>query len=319
MTTYIIRRLSFALFILFMVTVGVFFVLRLLPGDPLIIYIGQNSAIASLSPEGVEELHHQYGLDKPVLLQYADWMKGLFSGNFGNSIFFNEKVGVLLAERYPVTLYLGFLAMIVSSTLGILVGLIAAIKRGRWADRIVTPLSYVGITIPSFWLGILLIYALSLKLGWLPMIGFTSPLDDLGMNLKQAVMPVICLAVGAFAGTTRQMRSSMLEVIRQDYIRTAWSKGLRERIIIIHHALKNSLIPVITVIGLQMGMIFGGSVIVETVFSIPGVGSLMVSSIFNHDYAVVQSITLVFAVVITFVNLAVDLSYGFLDPRIRYA
>jgi peptide/nickel transport system permease protein len=301
-----------------MVTVVVFFILRLLPGDPLIIYTGQNQSLSNLTAESLDQLRHEFGLDRPLLVQYGTWMAGLFLGNMGNSIFFHEKVAVLIGQRYPITIFLGVLALTLSSLLGIIVGLTAALRRGKWADRIVTPISYIGITIPTFWLGILLIYGLSLKLGWLPMIGFTSPFTDLGMSVKQAVMPVICLSVGAFAGTTRQMRSSMLDVIRQDYIRTAWSKGLKERVIVFRHALKNSLIPVITVIGLQMGMIFGGSVIVETVFSIPGIGSLMVTSIFNHDYAVVQSCTLVFAVMITFVNLAVDLSYSFIDPRIRY-
>jgi peptide/nickel transport system permease protein len=301
-----------------MVTVVVFFVLRLLPGDPLIIYTGQNQSLSNLTAESLDQLRHEFGLDRPLLVQYGSWMAGLFQGNMGSSIFFHEKVAVLIGQRYPITIFLGVLALIMSSLLGISVGLIAALRRGKWADRIITPISYIGITIPTFWLGILMIYALSLKLGWLPMIGFTSPFTDLGMSVKQAIMPVICLSVGAFAGTTRQMRSSMLDVIRQDYIRTAWSKGLKERVIVFRHALKNSLIPVITVIGLQMGMIFGGSVIVETVFSIPGIGSLMVTSIFNHDYAVVQSCTLVFAVMITFVNLAVDLSYSFIDPRIRY-
>jgi peptide/nickel transport system permease protein len=317
-TTYILRRLALALFVLVMVTLVVFFILRLLPGDPLIIYMGQNQSLNNLTPEAMDQLRHEFGLDRPLLVQYASWMGGLFQGNFGSSIFFHEKVGVLLGQRYPITIFLGILALTLSSCLGIGVGLIAAIRRGKWADKIITPLSYIGITIPTFWLGILMIYAFSLKLGLLPMIGFTSPFTDLGMSIKQMIMPIICLSVGAFAGTTRQMRSSMLDVIRQDYIRTAWSKGLKERVIIARHALKNSLIPVITVIGLQMGMIFGGSVIVETVFSIPGIGSLMVTSIFNHDYAVVQSCTLVFAVMITFINLAVDISYSFIDPRIRY-
>jgi peptide/nickel transport system permease protein len=196
---------------------------------------------------------------------------------------------------------------------------VAAIRRGKLADRIVTPLSYIGITIPVFWLGILMILLFGLYLKWLPIIGYTSPFDDLGMNLKQSIMPVICLSVGALAGVARQARSSMLEVVRQDYIRTAWSKGLMERLIIMKHALKNSLIPVITVLGLELGIILGGSVIVETVFSIPGIGYLMVSSIFAQDYSVVQSCTLVFAVVIIIANLIVDIAYGWVDPRIQYA
>ena len=175
-----------------------------------------------------------------------------------------------------------------------------------------------GITIPVFWLGILLIYAFGLKLQWLPISGYTSPLDDFWLSMKQSVMPVLCLAVFGLAGNARQMRSSMLEVIQQDYIRTAWSKGLSERAIINRHALKNSLIPVITLMGFGIGIIFGGSVLVETVFAIPGVGRLLVSSIFGQDYVVVQAITFVVALVVLTINLIVDISYGWLDPRIRH-
>ena len=318
MTTYIARRLMQALFVLIMVTLVIFFAMRLLPGDPLIIYIGQSQQFASLSEEGLEKLRHQFGLDKPIMVQYANWVYGVVRGDFGDSIFYNQPVGRLILERYPVTIHLGLLAFMLSTILGILAGLIAAIRRGKWADRVITPLTYIGITVPIFWLGILMIYTFGLKLNWLPIIGYTSPLNDFWMSTKQAIMPVICLSIGALAATARQMRSSMLEVIRQDYIRTAWSKGLRERLIIVRHALKNSLIPVITVLGLHLGWIFGGSVIVETVFSIPGIGFLMVTSIFAQDYAVVQSCTLIFAVMIVFANLVVDISYGWLDPRIKY-
>jgi peptide/nickel transport system permease protein len=318
MTTYIARRLMQALFVLIMVTLVIFFAMRLLPGDPLIIYIGQSQQFASLSEEGLEKLRHQFGLDKPIMIQYANWVYGVVRGDFGNSIFYTQPVGRLILERYPVTVHLGLLAFILSTILGILAGLIAAIRRGKWADRVVTPLTYIGITVPIFWLGILMIYTFGLKLHWLPIIGYTSPLNDFWLSTKQAIMPVICLSVGALAATARQMRSSMLEVIRQDYIRTAWSKGLKERIIVMRHALKNSLIPVITVLGLHLGWIFGGSVIIETVFSIPGIGYLMVTSIFCQDYAVVQSCTLIFAVMIIFANLIVDISYGWLDPRIKY-
>jgi peptide/nickel transport system permease protein len=238
--------------------------------------------------------------------------------DFGDSFVYSMPVRTILWERLPVTINLGLYAFVFSTLLGIMGGLLAAVKRGQWADRIVTPLSYIGICIPVFWLGILMIYVFGLKLNWLPIIGYTSPFDDLWMSIKQAVMPVICLTIGALAATARQMRSSMLEVIRQDYIRTAWSKGLRERKIIFRHALKNSLIPVITVLGLHLAFILGGSVIVETVFSIPGIGNLMVSSIFSHDYAVVQTCTFVFAVIVIFANLIVDISYGWLDPKVQY-
>jgi peptide/nickel transport system permease protein len=319
MTTYIVRRVLLALFCLLMVTIVVFFSMRLLPGDPIIIYVGQSQQLSTLTEEGMQKLRQEFGLDKPVLVQYFNWVSGVVRLDFGNSIVYNQPVGYLLRQRYPVTINLGLEAFTISTVLGIIAGVLAAVRRGRWADRIVTPLSYIGITVPVFWLGILMIYFFGLRLNWLPIIGYTSPFEDLGMNLKQAIMPVICLSIGALAGIARQARSSMLEVVRQDYIRTAWSKGLRERIVIIKHALKNSLIPVITVLGLQLGFILGGSVIVETVFSIPGIGYLMVSSIFSQDYAVVQATTLVFAIVVVFANLIVDIAYGWLDPRIQYA
>jgi peptide/nickel transport system permease protein len=318
MATYIIRRLFMSLFVLFMVTLVIFFAMRLLPGDPLIIYVAESQQLSAMSPEGLEKLRKKFGLDKPILIQYGNWIYSVLRGDFGDSIFFHAKVGSLLRERFPPTIYLGLIAFAVSTILGILSGLVAAVKRGMWGDRVITPLSYVGITVPQFWLGILMIYLFGLKLNWLPIVGYTSPLDDLWMSIKHAVMPVICLSIGALAATARQMRSSMLEVIRQDYIRTAWSKGLRERIIIIRHALKNSLIPVVTVLGLHLRYIIGGSVVVETVFSIPGIGYLMVSSIFAQDYAVVQSCTLVFAIIVVIANLVVDISYGWLDPRIKY-
>ena len=318
MTTYIIRRLLQALVVLLMVTLIVFFVMRLLPGDPLIIYVAQTAELEAMPPEMLDELRKEFGLDKPIMVQYVNWLSGILRGDFGTSIFYREKVSTLMLERFPVTIHLGLLALIVGAIVGILAGLLAAVRRGKWVDKVVTPLTYVGITIPVFWLGILLIYAFGLKLGWLPISGYTSPLDDFWLSTRQIVMPVLCLAVFGLAANARQMRSSMLEIIQQDYIRTAWSKGLRESIIIIRHAMKNSLIPVITLIGMGVGIIFGGSVLIEMVFAIPGVGSLFVSSIFGQDYVVVQAITFVVAVIILMVNLIVDISYGWFDPRIRH-
>ena len=318
MITYIIRRLLHALLVLFMVTLIVFFVMRLLPGDPLIIYVAQTAELEAMPPEMLDELRKEFGLDKPIMVQYINWVLGILRGDFGTSIFYREKVGKLLLERFPVTIHLGLLALILGAIFGILAGLLAAIRRGKWMDKVVTPLTYVGLTIPAFWLGILLIYAFGLKLHWLPISGYTSPLDDFWLSTRQIVMPVLCLAVFGLAANARQMRSSMLEIIQQDYIRTARSKGLREWTVIIRHAMKNSLIPVITLIGMGVGIIFGGSIVIETVFAIPGVGRLFVSSIFGQDYVVVQAITLVIAVIVLFANLIVDISYGWFDPRIRY-
>ena len=320
MTTFIIRRLLHGLVVLVLVTILIFFAMRLLPGDPLLIYLAQQSQqnLRDLPPEVLEQLRHEFGLDKPLPVQYANWLSGIFKGDLGDSFFYRQSVGKMLLDRFPVTVYLGILAMIVSIILGILSGMLAAIRRGKWVDNIVTPLTYIGVTIPIFWLGILMIYIFGLKLNLLPIAGFTSPFVDFGLSTKQLIMPVFCESIFGIASNARQMRSSMLEVIRQDYIRTAWAKGLRERVVIFKHAMKNSLIPVITLIGMGVSFIFGGSVLVETVFAIPGIGRLLVSSIFNHDYLVVQGITLIIAIVVLLVNLIVDISYGWLDPRIRY-
>jgi peptide/nickel transport system permease protein len=307
-----------AIIVLLLVTVLVFFIMRLLPGDPLIIYVAQTAQLEAMPPELLDALRHEFGLDKPIVLQYLVWVTDIFRGDFGTSIFYREKVGTLMGERFPVTLHLGVVAFILGGILGILAGLLAAVRRGKWMDKIVTPITYLGITVPIFWLGILMIYLFGVTLGWLPISGYTNPFEDFWLSTRQIVMPVVCLAVFSLAANARQMRSAMLEVIRQDYVRTAWAKGLSERRVIIIHALKNSLIPVITLMGIGVGMIFGGSVLVETVFAIPGVGRLLVTSIFGQDYVVVQAITFVIAAIVLVVNLMVDISYGWFDPRIRY-
>ena len=318
MTAYIARRLIMGLVIILLVTLIVFFVLRLLPGDPLVIYMASSSSASTMTDEQLQQLRHQYGLDLPIVLQYVNWMKGLFQGNLGMSIYYHQDVAELMAQRFPITLHLGLLSFVISSILGVLFGMIAAIRRGTWIDTVVTILSYIGITIPVFWLGLLLMYAFGLKLNWLPIAGYTSPFTDFWLNTRQIIMPVFCLSLTGLASTARQMRSSVLEVARQDYIRTAWSKGLQERVIVMRHILKNSIIPIITLLGLSIGLIFGGSVLVETVFAIPGIGRLLVTSMLGRDYVVIQSGVLVIAAIIVFVNLVVDIAYGWFDPRIRY-
>ncbi len=318
MASFIIRRLLLALLTLLLVSLAVFFVMRLLPGDPLLIYMAQNMEFDTMPHEALEALRHEFGLDKPIMVQYFHWISDIIRGNFGTSIFYREKVGKLMLERFPVTLHLGLLSLLCSVFLGLSVGLIAAVRRGRWPDKVLTPLTYLGVTVPVFWLGILMIYIFGLKLHWLPIAGYTSPFENFWLSTRQVIMPVICLAVFSLAANARQMRSSMLEVIHQDYIRTAWAKGLSENRIILKHALKNSLIPVITLMGMGVSMVFGGSVIVETVFAIPGIGRLLVSSIFGQDYVVVQAITFVIAAIVLVVNLIVDISYAWLNPKIRY-
>jgi peptide/nickel transport system permease protein len=319
MTSFIIRRLIQALIVLLIVTLIVFFVMRLMPGDPILIYVASSNDVANLNPEQIQVLRAEFGLDKPIMVQYLSWFGNIAHLDFGKSIYWNVPVTKLLTERVPITLYLGVIAMVIGMSLGLLAGIGAAIRRGKMFDKIVLPLTYLGICIPVFWLGILMIYFIGLNLRWLPMAGFTSPFDNFSLSIRQTIMPVICMSVFGLAANARQMRSSMLEVVRQDYIRTAWSKGLRERIIILKHALKNSLIPVITLMGMSLGHVFGGSVLVETVFAIPGMGRLSVQAISGHDYIVVQAVTFVTALIILLANLLVDISYGFLDPRVRYS
>lgn len=318
MTAYIIRRLFQGVIILLIMTLIVFFAMRLLPGDPLVIFMGQQASSGAMSEEAMQGFRHEYGLDKPIMVQYVDWFGGIFKGNLGKSIYYHQDVGSLLLHRFPITLSLGIPAFILSNVIGIFLGMMAGIRRGTWIDSVFTTIANIGITIPQFWLGVLLIYTFGLKLHWLPIFGYTSPFDNFWLSIRQAIMPVFCLAITGMAYIARQTRSAMLEVIRQDYIRTAWSKGLRERAVIMKHALKNGLIPVITLMGIGLGLIFGGAVLVETVFAIPGIGRLLVTSVFSQDYVVVQSGTLVVAALIILSNLIVDISYGWLDPRIRY-
>lgn len=318
MTTYIIRRLIIAVIIIIIVTLIVFFAIRLLPGDPLIIFLGQQAMQGGISETELENLREYYGLNDPIMVQYGNWVWNVLQGDLGTSLYYHEDVGKLMADRFPITLHLGVLAFVINIIVGVLMGVAAAIRRGTWIDAVTTTLANIGVCIPVFWLAVLMMYLFGLELGWLPIAGYTPPFEDFWLNTQQIIMPVFCMAVTMTATTARLSRSSMLEVTRQDYIRTAWSKGLRERTIIMKHALKNGLIPVITLLGIGVGLVFAGSVFVETIFAIPGVGRLLVTSLFAQDYVVIQSGTLVIALIIILSNLVVDISYGWLDPRIRY-
>jgi len=317
MGAFIIRRLIIGVLILLLVTILVFVTMRLVPVDPLMLYISQ-CIMGQLSAEQVAELRHQYGLDKPIAMQYFDWIGGVLRGDLGQSIFYNQDVSYIIGQRMPITIHLGILSFVFSTIFGLLFGVVCALRRGTWVDSVVTILANLGITVPTFWVGILLIYLFSLKLHWLPTSGYTPPFTDFWLNAKQVIMPVFCLSLFSIASLCRQARSSMLEVVSQDYIRTAWSKGLRERLIITRHTIKNAMIPVITILGMQVGLIFGGAVLIETVFNIPGMGKLLTSSVFSHDFQIVQAGVLIIACVIVLSNLLVDISYGWFDPRIRY-
>jgi peptide/nickel transport system permease protein len=317
MGTYILRRLIQSVFVIMLVTFLVFIVIRLLPGDPILIYLSQQE-VDTLSLEQLQKARAEFGLDKPLPEQYINWIKDLIHGDLGMSLFYREKVSSLIAERFPVTLDLGLLAFVISHLLGIVFGAVSALRRGSRTDTAVTLMANLGITVPIFWLGILLIYFFGLRLNWLPRFGYTSPFVDLAQNIRQSILPVVCLAIFPIASVARQTRSSMLEVIRQDYVRTAWSKGLRERAVVMKHVLKNGLIPVVTLSGIGLSIILGGSVLVETVFNIPGMGRLGVEAVQSQDYAIIQAFILITAAIVVLVNLVVDISYGWLDPRVRY-
>ena len=317
MTAYIIRRMILAVIVLLLVSIFVFLALRLLPGDPVLMYMSASS-VQQITEEQLDLVRHEFGLDKTLPVQYFDWIGGVLHGDFGTSILNKSPVMQEILKRLPITLYIGVLAFIVAIIAGIPAGVLCAIRRGSWLDNVVTTFANLGITVPVFWLGIILIYVFALYLKWLPVMGFTSPFTNFWLSTKQLLMPVFCLAVGPLAGNARQARSSMLEVISKDYIRTAWAKGLRERSVILRHALKNGLMPVVTLSGIGVGTILGGSVLIEQVFNIPGMGRLAVTSVMNQDYPYVQAIALIMAASVVFANLLVDISYGWLDPRVHY-
>jgi peptide/nickel transport system permease protein len=317
MIPYIIRRLILSVIILILVSALVFVSMRLLPGDPIWMILSQSQQ-QEITQEQIDLVRHQNGLDKPLFVQYFSWLGGVIRGDLGKSILNHVPVADEIIRRLPITLNIGLPAFIMGIILGIPAGVLCAVRRGKFIDTLVTTLSNIGITIPVFWLGFLLIYVFAIKLHWLPVYGYTSPFDDLTLNIKQIILPIICLAVFPIASTSRQTRSSVLDVMKQDYIRTAWSKGLGERVVIIKHALKNSLIPVVTLSGMGLSMIIGGSVIDETVFNIPGMGRLAVQSVFSQDYPYVQGVVLVVAIVVLLANLLTDIAYSYFDPRIRY-
>jgi peptide/nickel transport system permease protein len=291
--------------------------IRILPGDPVLIYLSRQD-MAHITQERLDYIKHLNGLDRPLIVQYFDWLGQTFRGDLGKSLITKRPIVDDIQRRLPISFELGMLSFLISIFFGTAIGIIAAVRRGTWMDNVLTALGNLGICVPSFWLGILLIYLLGYKLGWLPIYGFTSPFTDLTKNIRQIIMPVICLAISPIAGGIRLTRSAMLEVMHQDYVRTAWSKGLQERSVIFKHALKNGLMPVISVLGMSLAGIVGGSVLIETVFSIPGMGRLAVEALFSQDYAVVQA-TLLFGCIITLgANLITDISYGWIDPRIRY-
>lgn len=315
MFAYLFRRTLTLLPILLLMSIIVFALIRMVPGDPIDVMYGS---------EGMDEIRRaalaqELGLDQPITLQYVRWLVRAVQGDLGNSYRAAMPVLQLITQRLPATLLLSFAALVLSLCIALPLGLLAAVKRNSWMDSSAMVFAILGISLPNFWSGILLVLVFAVWLGWLPSIGYVSPFEDFFRSLRHLILPAVTLGWSLAGTTTRLARSSLLEELGKDYVRTARGKGLPERAVLLTHALRNALIPTVTMVGLQLGFLIGGTVVVETVFAWPGVGMLVVDSIFARDYPVVQGVVLVIAVLVVAVNLLVDVIYTILDPRIRFS
>jgi len=313
--SYLTRRVLLAIPTVLGVLVAVFLLIRLVPGDVVTQLVGLE---ATISPKRVEELRRLFGLDRSLPVQFGEYVSGVLRGEMGKSLRTGLPVGKELLRRFPVTIQLASMGLLAAMLIGVPVGILAAVKRGRAADYVATGFVLLGLSVPSFWLAILLILFFALRLGWFPPSAYVSPAEDLPGNLARMILPAFSVGLVLAAAITRIVRSSLLEVLSRHYIRTARAKGLRESVVIIKHGLRNALIPVVTVIGLQFGTLLGGTVIIEQIFSLPGIGRYALEGINLRDYPVIQGAVLAIALSFVIVNLLVDLAYGFLDPRIRY-
>jgi peptide/nickel transport system permease protein len=307
---YIRNRLLLMVFVLFGVTFIIFAMVRMIPGDPAFLILGDRA-----TEENAAQLREQLGLNEPLPKQYWMFVSGVVHGDFGNSLLYRQPVSKLIWRRVPVSIYLAVYAMVIAAIFTLTFGILAAVKKGRFADHAIRVVFLFFITTPSFWLGILLILLFSLTLHWFPVAGYG---DTFREHLEYLFLPALTLALALSAVLIRNLRGQIILVQRSDFIRTARAKGLQESLILQKHTMKNALIPVITLFGLQFGYLVGGTVVVETVFAIPGMGQLLIQSITARDYPVVQAITLISAFLVIIVNLLVDLSYSLLDPRVTY-
>lgn len=317
MARYAIQRLAQMIPVLFFVTIVLFFVMRFLPGDPILVMAGDESA--SLDPATIELMREQLGLNEPLIVQYVRWLGDALMGDLGRSTRNNLPVMEEMLRRIPATAQLAALSILVAAAIGVTAGVIAAVKRNSPADFAATLFAMFGVAIPNFWFSIILITVFVVWLGWLPSSGFVPIWDEPVRGIKLMILPVTALGTTLAAAIMRQTRSNLLEVLNQDYVRTARAKGVSEIRVITKHALGNALLPVITVVGLQLGGLLGGSVIIESMFSIPGLGRLAVQAISSRDYPMLQGVVLLFTLITVLVNLITDLSYALIDPRIRYS
>ena len=313
---YIARRALQGLLVLFLVSFVVFSLVRLLPGDAILMQLDQ---AAAPTPENLERARQELGLDRPFLQQYATWIGGVLRGDLGYSLTSRRPVLQELLKRINLTSHLALMSLVIALAIAIPVGVLSAVRQDTVADYLGRLLAILGLSLPDFWLATVVITFLAIWFRWIPPIGFAPIWVDPARNLSQLLLPALIIGARLAAVSMRMTRSSLLEVLRQDYIRTAWAKGLRARVIIVKHAFKNAFIPVVTIVGQQFSVLLGGTVIVEFIFLQPGVGSLMLDAVVLRDYTLIQGAVLFFAAVTVVMNLLVDLSYAWLDPRIRYS
>ncbi len=319
MGKYAIRRVLLFIPTLLVATILVFTLFWIVPGDPaLTILAGGEGDSGAVSPEQLEQLRQTLGLDRAIYVQYASWLTNVLRGDLGTSLWYKTPVWDQMKDRFLVTMELAVMAIVLAVCAAVPLGVISAVKQDTGLDYLSRIFSSIGIALPTFWFGILIVYALASFFEWLPPLGYATVWDDPLLNLQQLILPALTLAFNDLAFTARVTRSSMLEVMREDYLRTARAKGLIETRVIGRHALKNALLPVLTVSGYQFARLLGGVIIVESIFVVPGMGTLLIDSIIHRDFIVLQAIVLLIAAVVLILNLLVDLSYGVLDPRVRY-
>ena len=316
MLVYILQRLLTALVTLFGMSVLIFVLLRIVPGDIVDIIF---SSAGFVNPAAKAELARELGLDRPIALQYAHWLKSVAEGDLGKSYRYDVPAWQVVKPRIPVTLELAILAILIAVVLGVFTGVVSAARQDGVLDYGLRLLSLAGLSMPSFWLGMVIILALVSWTGWIPALVYVSPREDLRAHLLQFIFPALAVGYRGSALIMRITRSSMLEVLREDYIRTARAKGQREWPVVFGHALRNAMLPIVTVIGFEFAFMIGGLVVTETVFNLPGVARYLVEAILWRDYPVAQNLVMLIAVAVVAVNLSVDVAYGYLDPRIRYA
>jgi peptide/nickel transport system permease protein len=314
MSGYIVRRLLVAIPTLIGMSIFIFVMLRLAPGN--IVDIIFESA-GYVDPKAKAALEKELGLDKPLVVQYWNWLRDIFRGDLGKSYFFDRPAWEIIRPRIPVSLQLAVMALIISVLIAIPTGIISAVRQDTPLDYALRVFAIAGLSMPAFWLGLLIILAL-VRVGQLPSMLYISPFEDFWGNMKQFIFPALAVGYRSSALLMRIVRSSMLEVLREDYIRTAWAKGLQERVVIYRHALRNAILPVVTVIGIEFAFLIGGLIVTEQVFNLPGVARYLVDAIRQRDYPIVQTLVMFIFMVVVLTNLVVDIVYGWLDPRVRY-